>query len=296
MNVRDAMALHIAKWEGLFQNFAWDPGNYVTMPSGQQRLVGTMRGVTPAVLAAHRGVPAHTLTADDMRTVTLAEAADIAVTRFYQGTGLDLLAWGPATDVLVDIAWGSGPRQAIRFAQRLAGVTDDGVVGPLTVAAYNRWVAGIGWEAAVRELHRVRMAFYLELGRQNPAKFGPPQPGWKNRADSMLPRTEWWARWQPLPPLPVAPEAVPPARPVEYALPTPSSEPGRPVADGTAIAGSAGAGTLAQLASAAQQVQSSLFGVPLELVKWVFVGAAAVLAAYAVWRFIKRPKQVTASG
>lgn len=224
---RDQIKRTIAKWEGLFQAYTWDPGNYVTMPNGTSRLVGTMRGVTPSVLAAHRGIPAWQITEGIMRSVSEDEAADIGFTRFYKGTGLDLLPWGPATDVLMDIGWGSGPRQAILFAQRLAGVRDDGVVGPLTIASYTRWVAAVGWEQAVREVHRVRMDFYRLLGRQNPAKFGPPQPGWKNRADWMLPESaEWWSHWKAdMAPLPVPPMEQPKALPPEDSAPAPAPAP-----------------------------------------------------------------------
>jgi hypothetical protein len=55
-NLLDCLKRNIAKWEGEFQTQANDPGNYVTMPDGSRRLVGTMRGVMPAVLTAHRGI------------------------------------------------------------------------------------------------------------------------------------------------------------------------------------------------------------------------------------------------
>lgn len=191
LTVREAMSHHIAAWEGLYQADPRDKGNWVA-----GRNLGTMRGVTPAVLAQHRGVPASSLTAADMQSVTLDEAADIAVTRFYNGTGLDKLEWCPPTDVLVDIGWGSGPRQAILFAQRLAGVKDDGAVGPQTIAAYKAWLARVGDEMAVREVHRIRLTFYRNLAEQNPVNYGTFLQGWTNRANSCLPGTAWWRKWK----------------------------------------------------------------------------------------------------
>lgn len=270
---RDSLKHTIAKWEGLFQAYTWDPGNYVTMPNGTSRLVGTMRGVTPAVLAAHRGLRPWEVTEAIMQSVTLDEAAEIGEMRFYRGTGLDLLPWGPATDVLVDIGWGSGPKQAILFAQRLAGEHDDGVVGPLTVAAYTRWVASVGWEQAVREVHRIRMDFYRLLGRQNPAKYGPPQPGWKNRADWMLPESaEWWAPWQAdMPQLPMPPAELPRPLPAEETAPAPTPAPPAGVGLDKAIA----AGTALMPAAA-----------PFLTADWrvLAIIAGAVLGGILIWR------------
>lgn len=193
---QEALRRSIARWEGEYQNQVADPGNYVTLPNGERRNVGTMRGVTPAVLAAYRGIPLQDLTPAIMKSVTLDEAARIGLTRYYEGTGLDLLAWGPATEALVDFAWGSGPHQAALSLQRLVGVAVDGVIGPLTVDAYAKWVAGIGWEAATRAVRDMRVAFYDLIIQRNSA-LSVYRQGWRNRANWMTPETaEWWAPWQ----------------------------------------------------------------------------------------------------
>lgn len=305
LTVRQAMAHHIAAWEGGFQNYSWDPGNYVN-----GRLIGTMRGVTPAILAAHRGIDPATVTVAMMQSVTLGEACDIAETRFYRGTGLDLLPWGPATDVLVDIGWGSGPRQAVIFAQRLAGVNADGAIGPVTVAAYTAWVARVGWEQAVREVHRVRMDFYRLLGRQNPAQFGPPQLGWKNRADSCLPGTAWWGKWQPLPPTPDAPDTQPLARPAEYALPTAEEGAGKsPLASKTAwltggaavVSGGTVASDVASLADTVQSAASAGYTASGALgaikgvigssaLPWLLLLVVAGVLGYVCWRYVRKAR------
>lgn len=216
----DCLKRNIAKWEGEFQAQANDPGNYVTMPDGSRKLIGTMRGVTPAVLAAHRGIATQDVTTEIMQSVTLDEAAEIGLTRFYRGTGLDLLAWGPATDALVDFGWGSGPGQAAKSLQRLVGCAADGIIGPLTVEAYARWVADRGWEAATRAVRDMRIAFYELIISRNPA-LGIYRQGWKNRADWMTPDSaEWWASWKADPaPLPSVADvyAGPLPKPVEPA-------------------------------------------------------------------------------
>lgn len=205
MTPLEALKRAISRWEGGFQAQATDPGNYVTMPDGSRKLIGTMRGVTPTVLAAHRGIAAHELTRDVMLTLTLDEAAEIGLTRFYKGTGLDLLAWGPATEALVDFAWGSGPGQAAKSLQRLLGVVADGTIGPITVDAYARWVAEQGWETAARAVRDMRVAFYDLIIQRNPV-LRVYRQGWHNRANWMTPEiAEWWAPWAAAPaPLPAA--------------------------------------------------------------------------------------------
>lgn len=219
MTPLEALKRSITRWEGGWQAQPQDQGNYVMMPDGSRRLIGTMRGVTPATWAAYKGKPAASITVEEMQAITLDDAAAVGLARFYQGTGLDMLPWGPATEVLVDVGWGSGPRQAILFAQRLSGASDDGIVGPKTVEAYSRWIASVGWEKAVRAIRDMRMAFYDLIIKRNPA-WEIYRQGWYNRANWMLPESaEWWGPWAadpaPLPmvggiaqPLPKAPDPV----------------------------------------------------------------------------------------
>lgn len=284
---RDCIGYAIDRWEGVYGDQAWDPGNWITMPNGTRQIAGTKYGVTPAALAAHRGKQPWEMTRDIMKAMPREEALDIGETMFYRGTGLDRLAWGPATAVLVDIGWGSGVRQAILFAQRLAGVKDDGVVGPMTVQAYARWVASIGWEKATREVHRVRMAFYIYLGQKDPVHFGPPQPGWKNRADWMLPGGDWWKHWEEMPPLPVAPESpVLPAPPDKQKPVAPAPE----ASGGKTIAGVIGGGGVATTlaTTAAPHLFTADWKVIVAIAGAVIVGGAV---AFLIWRLHEHDKQ-----
>lgn len=187
----DCFRVNIARWEGMYQAMPGDPGNWIG-----GRLVGTMRGVTPAVLAAHRRIPAGEITADTMRSVTLTEAAEIGLRRFYTGTGLDRLEWGPATDALVDFGWGSGPGQAVKSCERVLGINaPDFKVGDDTVRLWAEAVAREGWQGWTRAICRMRQDFYDLICRLN-GDLQQFRAGWRNRADWMLPGTEWWAHWQ----------------------------------------------------------------------------------------------------
>lgn len=286
---KEEIARAIVRWEGLFQAQPQDAGNYVN-----GRLVGTMRGVTPAVLAAHRGVPAVSITEADMRSVTLDEAAEIGATRFYQGTGLDMLPWGPATAALVDVGWGSGPRQAVLFAQRLSGAVADGVVGPDTVAKYSNWVRDVGWEDATRAVNRMRRDFYALIISRNP-QWEIYRQGWNNRADWMLPGGDWWKGWAPdMPPPPHHVVLGGPLKPAPVAqAPVPAGKSRTLKAAATAAAG--GAATMADKATGGAVTEivtttttkvvgfASIGGA----VMWLAVGLTVAGAGYAVWRVVR---------
>ncbi len=106
-----AVLLH----EGDFADHPDDPGG------------ATRFGVTEAVARASgfRG---------DMRQLQLAMAKQIYRERFWDAVCADELP--PEIRYLVfDAAVASGVRQSILWLQRAVGVTDDGVIGPKTVAA-----------------------------------------------------------------------------------------------------------------------------------------------------------------
>lgn len=285
---RDELARAIARWEGTWQAQPQDAGNYVTMPDGSRRLIGTMRGVTPAALAAHKGVPPYTITEADMRAITPEIAADIGETKYYRGTGLDMLAWGPATAALVDFGWGSGPGQAVKSMQRLCGATADGVVGPRTVEAYAKWVNGLGWEQATRAVKDMRIAFYDLIISRNPA-WEMYRKGWHNRANWMTPESaEWWGPWKadmaPMPPVPdTYSGGLPkPTEPAPVVPPKPARDPeaaaGKKVAGATAAAGAAA--PIIQAWLSAHWEQAAVFGAVI-----------VILAGLAFWHFHRRDKR-----
>lgn len=189
----------IEKWEGLFTANPDDAGNWLN-----GRLVGTMRGVTGATLAAHRRMPPEAMTQEIVRSVTLDEAVEVGVERFYRGYRIDTLPWGPATAILLDFCWGSGS-WGIRMVQRLIGVNEDGGIGPDTRAAYVRWIQRLGWEGAVREIVAIRRKFYTDISMP-----GTPnhqfRAGWYNRCDWQSPSNGgWWRPWvEAMPPVPHA--------------------------------------------------------------------------------------------
>jgi lysozyme family protein len=186
----------ISRWEGGYQSYADDAGNWVIKPDGTRIKIGTMRGVTPAALAADRGINPWSLTPEDMQAVTLEEAAHIGLKHYYLDPKFNALAWGPATAALLDFAWGSGPKQAALSMQRLVRVGADGAIGPLTAEAYGGWVANIGWALATDAVHDMRANFYRYICQVHPEDEQYLQ-GWLNR-DDWVSRADgaWWDQWE----------------------------------------------------------------------------------------------------
>lgn len=179
--VRDFMAKVIGAWEGLYSSDANDPGNWTGGQVGAGRMIGSMRGVTPAVLARHRLVNVDSLTQADMKGVTLDEAADIGESLFYRAPCFNLLTWAPATASLVDFGWGAGPGQAVKSMQRLVGANADGALGPMTAAAYNAWLAARSNTETAEAIHGMRIDFYHLICDRNPS-LSIYLNGWLNRA------------------------------------------------------------------------------------------------------------------
>lgn len=177
---RDFLKQVIATWEGLYSDDADDSGNWAN-----GRLLGSMHGVTPEVLARHRGISVDALTPITMRSVTLDEAADIGMEQFYKAPHFDLLAWAPSTAALVDFGWGSGSGQAVKSMQRIVGANADGALGPMTAKAYNDWLAGKSNTDAAQAIYDMRVAFYREIARVNPV-LQKYLKGWINRAQWAL--------------------------------------------------------------------------------------------------------------
>lgn len=182
----EVMERIIDKWEGGYQSYVDDKGNWIN-----GRLVGTMRGVTPAALAQHRGIDPSTITPEMMKSITLEEAADIGVKHYYEEPGFGKLRWTAATASLVDFGWGSGPGQAVLSMQRIVGVSADGSIGPITIAAYNQWEDQTPDVEALKRIHDMRAGFYRMITFGNP-EYEKFLQGWLNRNDWVSNATEEW--------------------------------------------------------------------------------------------------------
>lgn len=109
--------------EGRFTLNRKDPGNWTGGAVG----AGTLKGT-------NWGIAAASYPKVDIRNLTRAQAIAIYERDFWgevQGDKLPPMVAFQALDVAVN----HGPSRARRLLQRAAGVVDDGVIGPITLAA-----------------------------------------------------------------------------------------------------------------------------------------------------------------
>jgi lysozyme family protein len=127
-NFEQCFAL-VLKTEGGFQDDPHDLGNVLA----DGRPGCTNMGVTQATWEAWVG---HMVTHADMGALTPNDVLPLYKKNFWDGCNCDDMPYG-LDYALYDLAVNSGVRRAIRFLQQVLGVTDDGVVGPATMAAIN---------------------------------------------------------------------------------------------------------------------------------------------------------------
>ncbi len=122
------------------------------------------------------GISKRAYPALDIAALTLADAKAIYRRDYWDRAQCDRLPPGVAFDVF-DAAVNSGIGQATRWLQRAVGVADDGVAGPLTLAA----VARLEPEAVQARFSGHRLAFMTRLSTWD--AFGR---GWARRIASNL--------------------------------------------------------------------------------------------------------------
>lgn len=109
--------------EGGYSRDPSDPGNWTGGRVGAGQLKGTKFGIA-----------ANSYPHLDIANLTRAQAVEIYRRDFWLRAKCDQLPPAVAFQLL-DGAVNSGPGQAVRWLQRAVGVADDGLIGPITIAA-----------------------------------------------------------------------------------------------------------------------------------------------------------------
>jgi hypothetical protein len=152
----DACMPFIFKAEGGYSDNPADPGG------------PTNFGITLATLRAYEGDP--NLTADDVKKLTPAVAKEIYRTAYWNRMQCGALPAGLDLEVF-DFGVNSGPAESVKTLQRLVGVTQDGSVGPIALAAVRQFNVG----DLIARFAQARLAFYQSL---NMPEF---EQGWATR-------------------------------------------------------------------------------------------------------------------
>lgn len=157
----------ISVFDPFFERLMEHEGGYVNHPSDPGG--ETMWGVTQRVARAH-GYHG------PMRKLPKETAKRIAEKSYWQAMHGDELPRAVAWQVL-DAAYNHGNRQAVKFLQRAVGASDDGLIGPRTLAA----VKAMDQDDILLLFNAERLEFFTNLRIWQ--KFGK---GWARRIAANL--------------------------------------------------------------------------------------------------------------
>ncbi|WP_048764751.1 glycoside hydrolase family 108 protein [Acinetobacter sp. 243_ASPC] len=151
--------------EGGYSNDRNDPGNW----TGGKVGVGLLKGTK-------FGLAANTYPKLDIKNITVVEAKEIYKRDWWDKLGADQLH--PAIVYqLWDFAINAGKSRAVKELQQVAGVPDDGIIGPKTISA----VKIMEVNDVLLRLAAERLKFYTSLSTWD--RYGK---GWTNRVAENL--------------------------------------------------------------------------------------------------------------
>lgn len=114
----------------------------------------------------------------DLAKLTYERWLEITKGGFWDRCHGDEITYQPTANMLVDWCYTSGTN-AIAGAQKALGVTVDGVVGPITLAALNAGTLDV-----FGKLKAARVAYYKRIATGSNARF---LTGWLNRTEAITP-------------------------------------------------------------------------------------------------------------
>jgi lysozyme family protein len=151
----------IQKWEGGYSNNKNDNGGC------------TMKGVT---ISTYRKYFGESKTCSDLKKITDEEWLFIFHKGYWNPCMGDDIKDQSVANILVDWAWMSGVKTAVKKIQTLLGITVDGIVGKQTINAIN---LANGYHL-FNDIYNERKKFYYNLVEKNP-KQEIFLKGWLNR-------------------------------------------------------------------------------------------------------------------
>jgi len=161
----------VLRWEGGYQDHPNDSGNY----NSKGQLVGTNHGISAPVAEHFLGFPPDRFV---MKKMSLKLAVCIYRQNFWENIKGDQIESQPVANIFFDGHVNHG-RWGIRLMQEILGVSRDGIVGPITLAALNETPP----EIVYTQYKERRIEFYHAIVKRSP-EMGVFLRGWLNRINS----------------------------------------------------------------------------------------------------------------
>lgn len=164
--------------EALFRRAKASKSGFVDDPD--DRGGATVLGVTIGTFSnymAKKGV--RSVTVNDLKNLSYEDWLSILKKMYWDRWHADDIKSQSVAEVLVDWVWASG-KWGVIIPQRMLGVTDDGIVGVMTLDALNKKDPKDFFDALIQE----RISFVEDIVKKTPSqkKF---LNGWKNRINDL---------------------------------------------------------------------------------------------------------------
>ena len=166
----ELLAPHILKFEGGYVNDPDDLGG------------ATCKGVcyrTYKLYCSRKKRPVPTI--EDLKNISDSEFVDILKSMYWDACRADKIESQSVANAIVDWAWHSGTITASKEVQKVLGVSADGIIGNITLAAINSQSP----LPLFCRIKQARLAYLERICNARPAnnKF---KRGWLNRINSLI--------------------------------------------------------------------------------------------------------------
>ncbi len=148
----------------------------------------TMWGITIPPLAAFRKVPVTSITEEDIRHLTVAEATEVYKEQFWDRMNLDGVGSQSIATCIFDIGVNRGTKIGQIYAQKVCNLIGphmlvlDGKIGHASLFAINSCPR----TQFIKQYEALVVAGYHAIAEHNPAKFHKYLKGWLSRAERLL--------------------------------------------------------------------------------------------------------------
>ncbi len=120
----------------------------------------------------------------NVKELKYGEVKDFYKKNYWETPKINLLPREIASSVF-DYGVNAGQGKAIMAVQNIVGAKADGVIGPKTIKAVNKFVEANGAEALKKQVLDDRVNHYNQLVTSNPQKYGKYFKGWLNRVNQI---------------------------------------------------------------------------------------------------------------